>query len=359
MSRPYVFGISQEDERTEGAALGPLEGKEMICIASGGEVPLNMLASGCARLIAVDIDPGQLALCELKLASLRGLSRGDAAGLIGWLPMRPSVRLELYQNISDLMGSEAQAFWRGNEHLIVKGAVNVAKYEWYVRKVVDLLKAIMGKRAFEGFFDCRTLEEQKRHFRTHFDTRTVRTVFRLAFNRRSFSKGGMDPRSLQYRDQTESLADHYFGRLRAMCCDTPARENHFLQYHFLGRLLDIDSGPPYLTEEGHRAVRRNHLRISFVRSGITEHLKLHKDKYDLFHLSNLGDWSSEAEFDDLLRAVTARSREGSKAIWRYIHVNRQVPPDLKDRIFPDLELGNELYLKDRYPFYRIIPAVLR
>ena len=66
MSFLYNFGISQEDERTESAALRLTPNDRVICIASAGEIPLSLAAMGVQHVTAVDIDPAQMALTKLK-----------------------------------------------------------------------------------------------------------------------------------------------------------------------------------------------------------------------------------------------------------------------------------------------------
>ena len=69
----YNYGISQEDARTERRALDIREGDRLLCVASAGEVPLNLLAMGTVAIEAVDISRTQLFLCRLKMAACRVL----------------------------------------------------------------------------------------------------------------------------------------------------------------------------------------------------------------------------------------------------------------------------------------------
>ena len=73
----YNYGISQEDERTEAAALG-LPGGRVLSIASGGDMALSLLALGADNVVAVDIEPAQLHLARLKLSAVLGLERLEA-----------------------------------------------------------------------------------------------------------------------------------------------------------------------------------------------------------------------------------------------------------------------------------------
>jgi hypothetical protein len=44
-------------------------------------------------------------------------------------------------------------------------------------------------------------------------------------------------------------------------------------------------------------------------------------------------------------------------VWRYLHRDRPVPGSLEGSLMLDRELGSELELADRFPFYGIRPAI--
>ena len=66
----YNFGISQEDERTEAAALA-LPGGRVLSIASAGDMALSLLALGADEVVAVDIEITQLHLARLNVVQKR------------------------------------------------------------------------------------------------------------------------------------------------------------------------------------------------------------------------------------------------------------------------------------------------
>lgn len=359
MGKPYGFGISQEDEMTESTALVIGPDSRLVCIASGGEIPLNMMAMGACDVVAVDDHPGQLALTALKIASVKALDREDTLRFLGYLPAERSWRRRKWKEVECRIEDIYLPFWKDHMRTMARGAVHDAKYEWYVGKIVGFLKIIGGKKRFKDIFEYSSLERQSRHFNRYFDTRMIHLIFDLALNERSFKKGGMNPKSLQYRDSSEPLSQYYFSRLRAMCCDTPARENYFLQYHFLKRVIDSSKVPAFLKRENYLILRERLSGLLLVRSDITKYLRnTEVGRFNSFHISNLGDWFSQEQFNSLLREVSRVSGGEGRVIWRFIHKDRIIPDDLKQKVVVDIELGRELQRRDRYPFYQIRPAVL-
>lgn len=61
---------TEEDAQTTILALGPACRGRLLCVASGGDTPLALLAAGAAEVIGVDINPSQVAVAELKAQSI-------------------------------------------------------------------------------------------------------------------------------------------------------------------------------------------------------------------------------------------------------------------------------------------------
>jgi len=68
-----LFSACQEDSRSELAALGSLTGKRVFAVTAGGGRVLNLLLERPRSITAVDLNPAQNALLELKIAAMRHL----------------------------------------------------------------------------------------------------------------------------------------------------------------------------------------------------------------------------------------------------------------------------------------------
>jgi Protein of unknown function (DUF3419) len=66
-----VFGFQHEDSAIEASFFAEGGGGRALCIASGGETALSLLAAGASEVVAVDVNPAQLRLVELKTAALK------------------------------------------------------------------------------------------------------------------------------------------------------------------------------------------------------------------------------------------------------------------------------------------------
>ena len=355
----YGFGLSQEDEQTEAAALAVAPDDACLCIASAGEMPLSLLAMGAGQVTAVDADPNQIHLAALKLAAIRALDREEALRFLGYLPASPAERRRSLEDASALLPEETRLFWKAHRRVAERGVIWQGRYERYIRLLFSLARPILGRRRLEGLFLQPSLAAQQGYFDARIARPALRALFRVAFDKRVFARRGMDPRSLRFRSSSRPLGDQYFDHFRIFCTARPAAENHLLQLTLLGRLVDSRVSPACLSRPGIEVLRSASDRLELRTQGIREFLQSQPPgRFSKLHLSNLVDWLPEEEFTALLRTAAERLRRPGRLVWRWLHVNRPVPLALREAIRVDLALGERLAATDRFPFYGIVPATV-
>jgi S-adenosylmethionine-diacylglycerol 3-amino-3-carboxypropyl transferase len=355
MRPPFGFGLSQEDERTEAAALA-LPGGSVLAVASAGDLPLSLAALGADRVVAVDIAESQIHLSHLKRAAVLGLEREEAIGFLGFLPATPRARAAWFNGIRHLMPTPTQRFWTRRGRAIRKGAVWSGRFERYLAVARMVLRPLLGSR-FEALFSCTTLDEQRTTFAREFDRPFFHRAFHVLFHPRLYRGRGIDALGMQHRASGSSLGREFFERFRAMCTATPARDNHLLQLVTMGRVRDADTVPTYLRADGFARARQGARLVSFHPLALTEVVEAFpQSAFDRFHLSNVSDWLTPEGFADLLRAIVRRARRPARLVWRHLHRSPDVPPDLSPLLRVDLALGSRLRQSDRFPVYHIVPA---
>lgn len=355
MTPPYGFGLSQEDPRTEAAAFG-LPGGSVLSIASGGDMALSLLALGADEVVAVDVDPNQLFLAELKRSAVLGLSREEAARFLGFMPATIAERRRWLPVVLEHLPPDAQAFWERWSRAALRGAIAAGRYERYLAMCRAIARPVAGG-AFQRLVECATLAEQRAVFARSLDRPTLKSLFRLMFHPRLYGWRGLDPRGLRHHPAQTSLGQWFFERFRTLCVDSASRENLYLQWHLLGRVRNLDAGPEYLTERGADTVRRHNAALSFRQESIVDYLAASpRGRFDRFHLSNLPDWLAAAEFDRLLELVVEKARKPARVVWRCLHHGGSIPERLQSAIRPLPHLAKKLQQRDRFAIYRIVPA---
>ncbi|HEY3357996.1 MAG TPA: DUF3419 family protein [Polyangia bacterium] len=360
MGHLYNFGLSQEDERTEATALslGSLGSHDrVLSLASAGDMPLSLLAMGAESVVAVDLDPAQLHLCRLKAAAVQRLDRDDAIRFLGFMPASLGARAGWLRDLMPGLRPDTRLYWEWHEAEALRGAIWAGRFERYLRRVVRLVTPLIGLRRFERLVACTTLDEQRAYFARAFDKPRIRTMFRVAFHPLVYAVRGLDPRGLMHHAGTVSLGDQFFARFEAMCTTTPAASNHLLQLLVLGRVISTDAVPEYLTSAGVAVVRSRQGRLAFHEQDIVRFLRAAPPAaFNKAHLSNIVDWLPLAYFNELLRLLCAKMTKPARLVWRFLHADREPPPDLAGRVVLERTLGERLRQRDRFPFYGIVPA---
>jgi S-adenosylmethionine-diacylglycerol 3-amino-3-carboxypropyl transferase len=359
MKPPYNYGISQEDALTERRALDIREGDHLLCVASAGEVPLNMLATGPIAIEAVDISPAQLSLCRLKLAACRALEPLEAAAFLGFTDTSGENRRRLYDRTAAFLDDDEKSFWAVNASAVEKGPVRAGRFETYLGRFSPAALAVLGKKKLRRLFEQDTAAAQQEYFDRFLSTAVLKVLFKVAFHPRLYRRRGIAEEGLRHGGKHD-IAAFFYGRFRDFCTATPARRNFYLHFCFFGRILFPEALPEYLSEEGILRVRENHASIAWRLESYREALgKSFPGRFNKFHLSNIGDWMGLEEYAGLLALICAKAAPSSRAISRYIHLDHPLPEALRERIVRRDDRGEELVGSDRFPFYNLVVMELR
>lgn len=350
------FALSQEDERTEATVFGPPGEHEILCVASGGEVPLGLAARGY-RVVAVDRSPAQLFLVRLKLAAALHLEPADAAALLGYAAATTATRRALWTGLAPRLSPEDRAAWEAEPGALRRGPALWGRFERYVGAFLTPARWLWGHAALDALCGAPDLATQAGLYDAHIDRPWLRLAFWFAFNPFLYRRGGLDQRALAQRADPRPLAVQYQASFRGWCCDTPAPDNWFLHVFLRGALLDPLRGPDWLRPEGVAALRAHPERLRLVEGDLPAFVAgLPQASLGAAHLSNLGDWLDAPAFEALLASLARALTPGAPFCWRELQVRRDLPEALAGRLSVDRAEGERLRARDRYPFYRIVPG---
>jgi len=350
----YNYGISQEDALTEYQALDIQKDNRLLCIASAGEIPLNLIALQTVAIEAVDISQNQLFLAKLKLGACRALDSAEAAAFLGFTEAPSSIRGRLYDRVASFLGQDERRFWRGNMSAIEQGPVRLGRFERYLQKFSWIGLRVLGENKLRRLLERETITEQQEFFDRYLSTAVLKAVFRVAFHPRVYRKRGIAADGLQHSGE-RNIADFFYGRFRDFCSATSARRNYYLQFSFWTRVLFPEALPEYLTREGISRIRNHHENITWRLASIQEALEKHPaGAFNKFHLSNIGDWMTRREYAGLLKLICDKAAVSSRAVARYIHLDHPVPEPLRGRLVREERLAEDLIKRDRFPFYNLV-----
>jgi S-adenosylmethionine-diacylglycerol 3-amino-3-carboxypropyl transferase len=176
-----LFGMSWEDPESDRLALQIKPGDAVVTISSGGCNTFGLLLEDPGHIFAVDINPCQSHLLELKRAAIRHLDLDDLYAFLGLRPSRN--RAEVFESLGSDLSAPALAYWRSRPEAIQCGVVYQGRYEQFLRHFRRLLHLAQGRRRIDGLFQSQSLEEQRDYFDRVWNTVQWRMLFRLLFNK--------------------------------------------------------------------------------------------------------------------------------------------------------------------------------
>jgi S-adenosylmethionine:diacylglycerol 3-amino-3-carboxypropyl transferase len=352
-----AYSVQNEDYQTELAVLEYLfSGRllRVLMVASSGENVLSMLTQGMvAGVDAVDLNPAQIHLCELRRAALEQLPRDEQLRLFGAHTAyrgeaEPSERQALYELVAPALPEASRAYWD------TRGAADLAAGVQHVGRNDQLMRAICAALRAAGFapLEQPLLDEQLPAWISVYQQVMTAEHIREAF--------GIQAEALAQK--IAGIAGR-LGECHFRAVQHPgAAYNPFVTTVFAGAYAAIagDLGYPlYLQEAGQAALRRlgTRERLSLHTGnllGRMQTLAAEHGAYDLISISNIPDWMSAEQVEDMARQASACLNSGGALLARTASGNPVVSSAMSRHLRTDPEFDQELLNAERGPWFRSI-----
>lgn len=339
-----LYAQCWEDPTIDRTALEIRSGDTVFCITSGGCNALAFLLDDPDRVIALDLNPSQGHLLDLKRCALERLGHGELLELMG---ARDSERRSaLYARIRPALGEDARRYWDGRTGQLARGVLHCGRYEQYMGLLRRWIRRLVGRRAIEGLYANPDPGSRTTWFHRHWDTLWWRILTRALLSRRLLSRL-FHPGMFAYVDPDFRFGAHFEKKARRALTELPLYENTFLSYILLGRFYDESHLPTWLRPENHEILRRRARRLTIVTEPCASFLStLPAGAISKFDFSNIFEWMSPADHEAALREAVRVARDGATLVYRNLLVARERPEALAARLEPDRDLARALLAKD-------------
>ena len=350
-----LFGSSWEDPSADRRALQIVPGETLMTVTSGACNTLTLLMEDPGKVYAVDINPTQSWLLELKIAAIRHL---DAAQLRAFLGLTAANdRLAKFEKLKLDLTPEAREYWTNHPQAVREGVIHSGKYESFVRLFSRVVNLLQGKKRVQGLFACTTLEQQREYFDKRWNTWQWRLLFKLLVSKRILARRGLTVDYFKFDDGSTSFSDSFLRRSKRAICDIPARTNYFLALYLLGGYRSDEDVPDYLNEEYLPIVKQRLDRIEIVTAAAQDWLNAQPDRsIDCFALSNICELMSLDETARLFTEVARVGSPGARICFRNLMIPRSVPESLEEKIELQDVLSRDLLATDRSFVYSRVHA---
>ncbi len=341
----YAQCWEDADILMEGLAIQP--GDTCLSIASAGDNSLAMLACGAGRVIALDLNPSQLACLELRVAAYRELLHPELLELVGSMPS--TRRGDLYRRCRKLLGPDTRAFWDAHAAGIEAGIGSAGKFERYFALFRQrILPLIHSRSTIERLLVGGAPAEREQFYREVWDSWRWRLLFRFFFSRFVMGRLGRDPSFFRYVEG--SVAGRILARTRHALTFLNPADNPYLQWILTGR--HTSALPLALRPENFEAIRANLDRLEWHCLPLEEFLVQEgADSVDRFNLSDIFEYMSEENHQRLLERLVRAGRSGGRlAYWNMLAPRSR--PECMAGILRSLELeARHLFQQDKAFFY--------
>jgi len=322
--RFLIYNTCWEDPRIDRQLLEIDADSDIVVITSAGCNALDYLLDGPRSISAVDVNPRQNALLELKLAMIRRGRYDDFFAMFG-RGGTPEY-LQIYRDARPLLSEQAAAFWDRNiRYFHNRGARRTFYYHgtsgvvaWVVVRL--LLRSRRLRPLLFDLLDADDLAEQRRIYDEIEPLLWNRVVEWLLGRQATMAMLGV-PRS-----QARMIRDTVPGgtaafvkqRLRHVATQVLMRDNYFWRVYLTG-VYSPDCCPNYLDRQHFERLRERVHRVSVHTATVTDFLRMHPGRYSHFVLLDHQDWLVRHDPDALARewqAILANSVPGSRVVMR-------------------------------------------
>jgi S-adenosylmethionine-diacylglycerol 3-amino-3-carboxypropyl transferase len=344
------FAQVREDPQLEIEALAAGPADAVVVVSSGGCTALSLLATGTGSVTAVDLNKTQNHIVELKLAAISVLSAADATRFLGGWPAPAQWRRTTYlAELRTRLTPAAREYWDARRSAIEGGVIAAGVSERFIGAVMRVVRtAIHPPSRVRRLLACRTLDEQRVLYEREWDSRRWRLLFTALLNRAVFRKT-YSPAFFQHVDNP-SFAKHFYRLAEHALTGVPIRTNYFAHQMLTGSYpQDVPGGlPPYLDPACAPALTDAAARLSLVDGSYGDYLKTCADaSFDGFALSNICEWLTAEQVDELLSEIVRTARPGARLVYRNFVGWTDLPPRWAGVLVEDTELGERLIAQDR------------
>lgn len=359
-NRNLIYNTCWEDPRIDRELLRLDAASEVVVLTSAGCNALDYLLDSPACVHAVDVNPRQNALLELKLAVIRRGVHADLYAMFG--AGSHDAAVDLYAELREQLPESAARFWdrkiryfdrrRGKPSFYYHGTAGAVA--WVVTRHLGRNRRLRA-HLFE-LLDAESLEEQREIYARIEPLLWGRFVSWLIQRGAVMSMLGV-PRA-QIRLIKESYPDGMRGfvadRIRHVATEVMIRDNYFWRVYLTGAYT-ASCCPNYLKAENLPLLRANADRVRIYNDTVSGFLRRHPGRYSHFVLLDHQDWMVRHEPDALAEEwelILRNSRPGTRILMRSAGAHVDFIPEFARRalrFFP--QRTAELHRLDRVGTY--------
>ncbi|MGL4550948.1 MAG: DUF3419 family protein [Gemmataceae bacterium] len=370
--RNLIYNTCWEDPRLDRVALNLGPSDRLVVITSAGCNALDYLLAGAGEVNAVDVNPIQNSLLELKRAAILSLDYPSFFEMFG-TGRTPQARQMYGDALRQHLSPTARAYW--DRHIGFFLGRGWRKSFYYrgtsglVARLVMLNANILHRlrEPIQEMLSAKTVEQQREVYEKRVKNRFW-TPWLKWFISRSFTLsllGVPGPQTAQITTQYKGgVAQFIRDSVEAVLCDLPFHDNYFWRVYLQG-FYTPDCCPEYLRKENFEALKGLMPRLHVHTTTITDYAKSAAPGLTRFVLLDHMDWMSSAmpaalqeEWAAILESAAPNARVIFRSAGLKVNFLDHLPVqyqggtrELGSLLRYDTKLAEELHVKDRVHTY--------
>ncbi len=366
-----VYNTCWEDPRLDRVALELGPDDTVLVITSAGCNALDYVLNEPKHVYAVDMNPRQNALLELKIAGIKNLEYEDFYTMFGGGRL-PGVKQVYEDKLRGQLTDWSRAFWDKKIKLFDnrRRSFYFRGTSGYFARMLNVYcdRVLKIRPWINALLAAKSLEEQREIYENELHERIWSRVVRFAMNRdTTLSMVGV-PKAQRRQIETQyegGIVQYVQDCVTAVFSKIPLSDNYFWRVYMTGSYTP-ECSPEYLKPENFQRLRDGLIeRVSTHTDTVQGFLDKHDVPMSRFVLLDHMDWLSDKFFPILeaeWQAIIRRATPNARAIWRSgglrtdfidrveVQVNGQLRR-LGEMLTYRRELADELHATDRCHTY--------
>ena len=327
-------------------ALQPNESSKILSIGSAGDNSFSLLASSPREVVAVDINPAQTYLIELKKSAIKLLNRNQVLAFLGFT--HSTSRLQTFECLKQDLSQQAHKFWSQQQEEIDAGVIHHGKFEKYfyffsryilplIHKQNNIAKLVLPKSALQ----------QNKFYAEVWSNHKWRLLFLLFFSKTVMGRFGRDKRF--FEEVNQKVGKVIFGRAEKHLKNSIAQRNEFLHY-ILFREFPTHKLPHYLREENFQKVKSNIDKLTIKCASFSSVLESSRE-FTHFNLSDIFEYLSSDNYIKTVRLIYKQTNVGAKFVYWNLLVPRSMSDEMPGDFYYMKDSSEDLAASDKGFFY--------
>lgn len=313
------YTLANEDTGLELSILS--DGCEhVVAVCGSGSRVLPLISKNPKCISVVDVSNFQLALCELRIESMRELSYSEFLAFWGYRSgvwgMSPQARKSLFERLN-LRTESRHCLIQAFESQAWNSLLLAGRWERTFVLFSKIAKFILGEDRILGIFECKTIDEQNSYLEKRIYGWRWRLLIALVGNSRTFN-------AILYRGDFPvnntglGYVDYYDRAYRRLFAQGLARLNFFLQLTLLGELRYPEGLPIEADAHVFAEAKKNlsSVRFQWIQQDLVTWLS-GQSGIDFVSFSNVASYFSGERENRFLNEIHGSLKPGARVVLRY------------------------------------------